>query len=164
MSKLRSAVLLRWSETEGSCLVYLPRSCIDQFRFLDLFLSRQHSYAFIFSASKEGVTLLDIWCCIGQDLRNMIYDGTPTTILWGIDLEVKILGLSCDIFSDGDRFGDWLLAANILKDDSLANFRGTIEIVHVVMFRHLWDWELQLHACVTIAGILKAQPSVRTLG
>lgn len=108
--------------------------------------------------------LLDLGCCFAQDLRKLVHDGAPAANLWGADLEPEFLDLGYNLFFDRDRLGGSFLTADIFEEGCLWSLREKIDIIHIGLFLHLWDWDLQLRACEAIVGILKQEKGVRVLG
>ena len=52
-----------------------PYPCLGQFRFLELNLSKRVDvYPRLLSMIKKGGNFMDIGCCLGQDLRKLIFD------------------------------------------------------------------------------------------
>jgi SAM-dependent methyltransferase len=113
---------------------------------------------------KEGTIFLDLGCCLGQDLRKLVYDGAPAENVWGADLEYDFLKLGYDLFRDQDRLGDKFLEADIFQEECLGNLKGRVDIIHIGLFLHLWNWEWQLKACLAIVDILKQKKGATVLG
>ena len=127
-------------------------------------MSRQNTYTAVLDDVKSGSTLLDFGCCFAQDIRKLIYDGAPLENLWGADIEPEFFKLGFDLFSDQDRLDGRFLTADIFENGCLGNLRRKVDIIHIGLFLHLWDWEQQVRACEAILGILKPEKGVRVLG
>ena len=63
-----------------------PFPCIGTFEFLELTLSnRKRLYHCLLSLLHSGESFLDISCCLGQDIRKLIFDGAPAQNLVGAE-------------------------------------------------------------------------------
>jgi hypothetical protein len=58
----------------GSQLTKLkfPYPCIGCYRFLDILIVKSQAYEEIVARLKKGERFLDIGCCIGQELRQLV--------------------------------------------------------------------------------------------
>ncbi|KAK3689858.1 hypothetical protein B0T22DRAFT_378782 [Podospora appendiculata] len=142
-----------------------PWPCIGQFRFIDLSLSRQPSYQRILSRlqSRLDERLLDVGCCLAQDLRKLAYDGAPSRSLVGLEIQAEFIALGYDFFNDRDTFRGRFIVADLLDTDSEV-VRGSFGIVLLGMVLHLWDLESQTRACVRVVELLRPEPGVLVVG
>lgn len=138
---------------------------MGQLRFIDLSLSRSPSYPAVLKRLKNGATFLDIGCCFAQDIRKLVHDGAPADNLWGAELMPEFIELGYDLFNDRDNLGAHFLTANIFdKQSALEQLTNQIDIIHIGLFLHLFDWEGQKEACIAIVNLLKAERGVIVLG
>jgi SAM-dependent methyltransferase len=134
-------------------------------RFIDLSLSRLPSYATVLNRLKDGGSFLDIGCCFAQDIRKLVHDGAPSGNLWGAELQAEFIELGFDLFNDRDSLVAHFLTADIFDSESpLKQLTNSIDVIHVGLFLHLFDWDGQKKACETIVGLLKAEKGVLVLG
>lgn len=147
-----------------------PFPCIGRMRFLDFSLSTMPSYEKILSSlsSKEDPkTLLDVGCCFGQDLRKLIVDGAPASQIVGVELKPEFIDLSYDLFMDRKTYEGRFVAGDIFEDtpgSAMNALDGTIDIVHIASFLHLFGWDEQIKAAVRLVGFLKKKPGTMILG
>src|ERR1700710_2957748 len=119
-------------------------------RFLNFSLATMPSYEEILARLTNVAAptrLLDVGCCLAQDLRRMVADGAPTEKLVGLDLEPRFLRLSYDLFADSESYKGQIVAGDILDesaDGPVALLGGTIDIAHAASFLHLFDLEGQV--------------------
>ena len=48
---------------------------------------------------------LDVGCCLGTDMRKLVFDGVPAQNLVGIELRQQYIDLGFDLFRDRNRLG-----------------------------------------------------------
>ena len=119
------------------------------------------------SRNEDPKTLLDVGCCFGQDLRKLVVDGAPGSQLVGIELRAEFIDLGYDLFIDRDTYQGRFVAGDIFEDtpgSAMKSLNGTIDIVHIALFLHLFGWEGQLKAAVRLMGFLKDKPGTTILG
>ena len=159
----------------ASALSIYAYPCIGQFRFLQFSISLLPAYPRILERLKSAPSspsdpvpsLLDIGCCLGQDLRKLVFDGVPGDRLVGIELEQPFIDLGFDLFRDKEKFQGAMIAANILDPSMEALFetmKGRFEVVHAASFFHLADWEKQVAAAVKIVAMMRENPGVMVVG
>lgn len=93
-----------------------PYPCIGGFAFLLLSLMRHPQYAAVLERLKYPQTpnnasddyrqesLLDLGCCMRQDLRKLAFDGVPVTSLHGADLRPDLMAVGFDLFRGRNRW------------------------------------------------------------
>lgn len=114
---------------------------------------------------KAGEALLDLGCCFAQDIRKLVYDGAPATNLWGAELLGDFIELGYEMFGDRDTLKATFMQADLLDcEGALKALKGKMDMIHIGLFLHLWDWEGQLRACLRIVELLKPQKGVLILG
>jgi len=145
-----------------------PWPCVGQFRFLDLSLSQQPSYPAIMKRLLSGDRLLDVGCCLGQDLRKLVYDGVPPGSLYGMEIQREFVDLSYDFFDDREgRFRDVTFIRADLFDrgnKEVDQVAGTFGVIHVGMVFHIWDLEHQITACERLVELLRDEKGVMVIG
>jgi SAM-dependent methyltransferase len=144
-----------------------PYPCIGQLRFIDLSLSRSPAYPRVLSSLAAGSTLLDLGCCVAQDLRKLVRDGAPASQLYGAELEAPFIDMGYELFRDKESFKAHFMVADIFdmsEERPLKALEGKMDIVHAGLFLHLFDWPEQVSACERIVQVLKAEPGALVLG
>lgn len=150
-----------------------PWPCIGQFRFLDLSFSKQPSYDRILALLRSGNDrMIDVGCCLAQDLRKLAYDGAPSSSLFGIEIEPRFVEMGYDFFKDRDSpsFRDVTLIRGDFLDKSLGDMEpisalmGSFGIVHVGMVLHIFDWEGQIAACGRLVEFLRDEKGSMIVG
>lgn len=95
---------------------------------------------------RAGEYLLDVGCCLGQDVRKLVFDGAPAANVAGAELNAGFVDLGYELFRDRETLAPRFIApANILRDENgaLAAIAGQWDIVHLGMVLHLFTWEEQ---------------------
>lgn len=119
-----------------------PYPCIGQFKFLGLGLNLQPSYAEILSRLKSGQKFLDIGCCVGQEIRQLVHDGALEENLYGSDLHQAFLDIGYNLFRDRDTLKSTIFAADIFNatDPNFIALEGKLDIIWAGSFLHLFSY------------------------
>lgn len=108
---------------------------------------------------------LDIGCCVGQDIRKLVFDGAPSENMYGSDLEKNFMDIGYELFLDKTTLKTTFIPADVFDEESgLKQIEGEINIVHGASFLHLFDEEGQQKACKRIVKILKSEPGSLFIG
>ncbi|KAF2234676.1 hypothetical protein EV356DRAFT_501601 [Viridothelium virens] len=96
-----------------------PYPCIGENRFLNLTLSRHFLYPKVLSILRQNSLqhapkLLDVGCCLAQDLRKIVYDGVPSENVYGLDRDSRFIELSFDLFLDKESLRSRFVAADLM--------------------------------------------------
>lgn len=123
-----------------------PYPCIGQFDFLDFQLSQRNDiYPALLARLKGGAKLLDIGCCLGHDIRKLIFDGVPSGNLVGAELNQGYIDAGRELFRDQDKTEARFIQANVLDNDGpLKELEGQFDVVSFGMFLHLFTWDEQV--------------------
>ncbi|KAI1859327.1 hypothetical protein JX265_010330 [Neoarthrinium moseri] len=141
--------------------------CIGQFRFLDLSMIRLPIYPQILSRLKSGAKLLDVGCCLAQDIRKLVYDGAPADSLYGAEQKFPFIDVGYDLFKDRATLKSTFMQADILEADPespLNRLKGSVDIIHLGMILHVFNREEQLIAIMRCVDILKQEPGTLIVG
>jgi len=92
---------------------------------------------------------MDIGCCLGQDIRKLIFDGAPISQVTGVELNQGFIDLGYELFRDKDMLNHRMVAANVMEsvdsiESPLCPFVGKQSVVQLGMILHLFTWEEQL--------------------
>ncbi|OCK87375.1 uncharacterized protein K441DRAFT_594416 [Cenococcum geophilum 1.58] len=130
-----------------------PYPCIGHYRFLDIQIVKSRAYNEIVARLNKGEQLLDVGCCIGQELRQLVADGAKSENLYGVDLYDKFFDISYDLFRDRDTFKGTLIAADLFTPKPmLSRLEGKFDVIWTSNVLHLFTWEKQVTA---VAAMLK---------
>ncbi|KAF2686996.1 hypothetical protein K458DRAFT_363448 [Lentithecium fluviatile CBS 122367] len=133
-----------------------PYPCLARFTFLEVGLTLSPQYAEILQRVKDGDTFLDLGCCVGQDIRKLVFDGAPSENTYGSDREKAFMDIGYDLFLDKDTLKTTFIGADIFDAESdLKDLAGKIDIIHTAFFFHLWDLEGQTQAVRRVVQLFK---------
>ncbi|KAK9413289.1 hypothetical protein SUNI508_02488 [Seiridium unicorne] len=143
-----------------------PYGCIGKFRFLQLDFTSdfryQHALALLTRRFSRD-TFLDMGCCIGQVLRQLVFDGVCSSRLFGADLEPRFMEMGYELFRDKKKLKSMFVAGDVLwdsgndttADDPLKLLDGKMTIIHASSFFHLFGWDDQVRAAKRIVRLFK---------
>lgn len=116
--------------------------------------------------SDPSALFLDLGCCVGQELRQLAFDGVPTKQLLGADIEPSFFDLGHELFNDRDSFQGQLFRADVLdeEDEELKRWNSKIDFIFVGAFLHLFPLEIQLQVLVRMMKLLKDKKGAMILG
>jgi hypothetical protein len=141
--------------------------CIGQFRFLDFSMMRLDVYPRVLQTLKSGGKLLDLGCCLAQDIRKLVFDGVPAENLYGAEYEAPFIDVGYNLFQDRGTLKSQFMQADVLDDGPeapLNKLKDSIDIIHLGMVLHVFNREDQLTALVRCIEILKPGPGTLIIG
>jgi SAM-dependent methyltransferase len=142
-----------------------PYPCIGQFRFLEAGIDDCVEYDEVVERLRKGQKLLDMACCFGQTIRQLVQDGAPSDSIYGCDLQPDFIELGYKLFKDRDKLHAKFLVADILDPSSrLQDLRGQVDMVYTGSFFHLWGLQQQKEVSRLVASLLRPQPGSMILG
>ncbi|KAI0144852.1 hypothetical protein BJ166DRAFT_539204 [Pestalotiopsis sp. NC0098] len=136
-----------------------PYPCIGLYRFTILTLHTHPLCEKIVERLKApGATYLDVGCCFGQDLRQLVLDGAPPQNLIGIDIAGALIEHGYELFLDRQlesRFG----VIDVFKGPDQPMWaeieeRG-VDVLHCSAFFHLFPLQDQVTAAKLITRLVK---------
>lgn len=140
-----------------------PYPCIGLYRFANLTLLTHPSYDTIverLKAAGTAATYLDVGCCFGQDLRQLVYDGVPSDRLTGLDVAGALMELGFEFFRDRETLRSEFVVADVFQGPGQGEVwtrlqeRG-VDVMHCSAFFHLFPLAEQVAAAKQLAGLIK---------
>ena len=142
-----------------------PYPCIGQFRFLEAGLTECLEYDEVVERLRTGQKLLDMGCCFGQTVRQLVVDGAPAENTYGCDLQPDFIELGYRLFKDRDKLQTKFLVADIFDSASpLHDLKGHLDVVYAGSFFHLWGLEQQKDVSRAVASLLRPQSGSMIVG
>lgn len=113
------------------------------------------------------LSILDIGCCFGTDLRAMILDGASSNHVFGVDLNSEYIDIGLDIlFCDRDRMQNKFAVVDVLASRIGGQsytfdkrVQSGIDVVYCGSVYHLLDLQQQKRLTHVVSLILNANPS-----
>lgn len=107
-----------------------------------------------------GASYLDIGCCFGQDLRQLVLDGVPSDNLVGLDIEGPLMELGYEFFLDRETLRSRFVVADVFQGSKTGEVWTDLEkrgfdVLHCSAFFHLFPLDQQIIAAKNIAGLVK---------
>ena len=96
---------------------------------------------------------------MGQDLRQLFYDGAPSERLFGADIEPGFWDLGYELFRDRHKFAARFIKASLLDGNSVPSLLESVgcpvDMIYVGSVLHLWDWNIQAQALRSIFALTR---------
>ncbi|OAK94458.1 hypothetical protein IQ06DRAFT_85246 [Phaeosphaeriaceae sp. SRC1lsM3a] len=142
-----------------------PYPCIGQFRFLEPGVDELREYDEVVRRLRDGESLLDMACCFGQTIRQVVNDGAPSENIYGCDLEKDFIELGYKLFNDRDKLRSQFVVADILDpSSSIHDLRGQMDMIYTGSFFHLWGLQKQKEVSRAVASLLRPRAGSMILG
>lgn len=143
-----------------------PYPCIGQFRFIEPSFSHlEDEFKEIVERLTKGEKFLDLACCFGQTIRQLVASGAPAENMLGCDLQNEFIDLGYRLFKDQDRLRATFLAADIFDPSSrLMDLKGSFNMIFAGSFFHLWGYKKQKEVSRIVAGLLHPAGGSMILG
>ncbi|KAI3329919.1 S-adenosyl-L-methionine-dependent methyltransferase [Ustulina deusta] len=138
-----------------------PYGAIGSFRFLDINPTLQdllfQTVVKRLKAPGSTEAFLDVGCCLGHVVRQLIAEGVPSERLYGIDLQDRFLDFGYDLFRDRDSTRATFVSGDMLREEDprLEELMGKVDIIYASAFFHLFEREDQIKAAKRMVGFLK---------
>ncbi|KAF2095856.1 hypothetical protein NA57DRAFT_78633 [Rhizodiscina lignyota] len=143
-----------------------PYPCIGMYRFLDLMLPSTSVYDEVLMRIKDGEKFLDLGCCFGQEIRQLVFDGALPENLYRCDLHDEFLQLGYKLFEDTpETMKATFFPAGVFDDSSvLTKHYGKFSIIYTGSFFHLFDYNQQLAIAHRVIQLLAPKPDTLVIG
>ena len=137
------------------------------FQFLDLSLVKMPIYPEVLSRVQNGAKFLDLGCCLGQEIRQLVLDGAPSTNTYGSDLYPGFFTVGYDLFSDNsDTLHTTFIAADIFDESSelVRTLAGKMDIIYTGAFFHLFNLGEQEKVAERVIQLLTLEKGTMVIG
>lgn len=92
-----------------------------------------------------------------------MYDGAPSALLYGIDVQGAFISLGYELFMDQNKLESKFIVGDVFNMD-LTAVQGTIDIVQASAFFHLFTRPTQLLAVQKLISLLRPIPGSIVVG
>ncbi|MCJ1309960.1 hypothetical protein MMC25_003621 [Agyrium rufum] len=165
----------------------VPRNAVGGYRFTGLGLVAHPSFDALVSDLSRSVPLksenglpnhlfVDIGCCVGQDIRSLVYAAGSRIV--GVGLDPAFVDLGYDLFRDREKLRAKFIAGDLLTLGhsiaplprsnqsfvALPDLVGNASVVWAAAFLRLWDLAGQKAVCQRILLLLQDRAGAKVLG
>jgi len=140
--------------------------CLGRWTFLHFSIQHNPIYKEILEKCKnEGATLIDFGSCLGQDVRQLVYDGVPLDQIRGYDLDPFFIEQGYQLFRDGELMKEKKIfsSGDIFNDQFLETVEPA-DYLHAGSFIHLFDGKTQREVCRRLSRLSKCAIIGRQVG
>ncbi|EOA81650.1 hypothetical protein ACJQWK_10524 [Exserohilum turcicum] len=143
-----------------------PYPCIGHFRFVEpSFPHLTAEFDEVFERLGSGEKLLDMACCFGHTVRELVHRGAPAENIYGCDLKPDFIELGYKLFRDRGKLPSQFFTADILDPASaLVDFKAQFDMIYAGAFFHLWGYDMQISVSKAVAALLRPQPGSMIFG
>lgn len=128
-------------------------------------IQKSAAYNEVLQRIKDGEQYLDIGCCMGQDIRKLVYDGAPSGKMFASDLKSQFWDVGYELFLDKSSLNVTFIEADIFDEQSgLRQLAGKLDVVHAASFFHLFDWDGQVAAAKKIVSLFRPESNSLLIG
>ena len=129
------------------------------------YISHSPAYGSIINRLQSGATFLDVGCFIGQDMRQLAFDGAPTYNMYGVDI-VSHWDVGFAMYRDQGRFKAHFIEADMFSSDNAAlnQLLGRANIISISALLHQWAWDAQITAGKRLVEFSSAKPGTVVVG
>ncbi|KAL9092663.1 MAG: hypothetical protein Q9159_000734 [Coniocarpon cinnabarinum] len=141
-----------------------PYPCVGQVRFLgNVWPSTPYLETNYLPRLRQGATLLDVGCGLGQDIRFLVFAyGVNSSQLYGVDIQAGLMDLSYDLFRDRSTLKATFFATDLLDpahDPTYSQLKGKLDLIHASQFFHCWDWAGQITVAKNVVALTRGPGS-----
>ena len=112
-----------------------------------------------------GETLLDLGCCFGQDLRQLVADGAPSENIYGLDIEGPLIDLGFDLFVDCEELRATFIVGDVYDSDTdWSALEAKIDMINASAFFHLYLLLKQIEAGCLLVRFGGSKPGTAIIG
>ena len=150
-----------------------------------------HSSGISYRHPARPQTLLDLGCCLAQDLRKLVFDGVPSENLYGLDVERRFVDIGYELFRDAASLKSRFVVQDMLASDTekdhdvnggdfpggevatsatppelipLAALENRVSIIVANSFFHLYSYTDQLRLAKRVVRLLSPERGSLILG
>lgn len=133
--------------------------CIQNFLFITPKMPRYPLYKEMLEnlkATEKDDKILDVGCCFGQDIRNLLLDGVPSNKIVALDVHDGYWNLSKELFGDKDKISDIKFVTCDLTSTRIESFESYFKYITLTSVLHVLDKEGIENVLKNVFFMLKA--------
>ena len=114
---------------------------------------------------QQGQKFLDLGCCFGQEIRQLIFDGAPSENLYGLDLRQEFFELGYELFLDRGKCKAKFFAADVFEPGAeIEELTSKMHVVYAGAFFHLFDRPQQVVLAKRVVSLMAGKKGDMILG
>lgn len=132
--------------------------CLGRWAFLDFSIRHSPIYREIIEKCKnQGATIIDFGCCLGQDVRQVIYDGVSIEQVRGYELDPFFIEQGYQLFHDEQLMKEKnVFSAGDIFDVQFLETVQPADYLYIGLFLHLFDQQTQKDVCRRLSRLCKS--------
>jgi hypothetical protein len=140
--------------------------CLGRWSFLHFAIQRSPIYKEILEKCKhEKAKVIDFGCCLGQDVRQLVYDGVPLDQIRGYELDPFFIEQGYELFLDGETMREnKTFTSGDIFDDKFLDAVEPADYLYAGAFIHLFDAATQPDVCRRLTRLAKRAITGRQVG
>jgi len=168
----------RITDVQQRAYAKYPYPCVRAFHHINLMMSKNAVYGEVLEAGKSGDTVfLDLGCCMGTDVRKLVFDGYPAANVIGCDLRQEFIDLGYELYNDRDTCAIRFVVDDIFKAGTpasshpplaqvtqLSQLQGRVSHFYLGALFHLYNEETQFAIALTVGKLLRKQKGSISFG
>ncbi len=109
--------------------------------------------------------MIDFGCCLGQDVRQLVYDGVPIDQIRAYELDPFFIEQGYELFLDGELMKEKkIFSSNDIFDDQFLETVEPADYLYAGAFIHLFDAEKQKDVCRRLTRLCRRAITGRQVG
>ncbi|KAG1817400.1 hypothetical protein EV424DRAFT_1624033 [Suillus variegatus] len=157
-----SAVIVRRiGDARRTGIRVAPHTCIRESIFAEPRIDHHFQYQEVQETRRSRpyrMTLVDLGCCMGTDLRKLVVDGFPVLDIMGLDIENRFFDIGRLMYNEGDTPSIKFKQTDALDPllcERNASLESKFDFVHSANVVHLFQTEGQLAFIRSMAFLAK---------
>ena len=140
--------------------------CLGRWAFLQFAIRQSPIYQEIVDQCRnEDATVIDFGCCLGQDVRQLIFDGVPLDRIRAYELDSFFIEQGYQLFGDRNRLEEKnTIRQGDIFDDQFLDEIHPCSYLYVGSFIHLFDSQTQKEVCRRLTRICQGAITGRQVG
>ncbi|THH31627.1 hypothetical protein EUX98_g2555 [Antrodiella citrinella] len=169
ISNDEAEVRKRVSDVQERAYAKYPYPCIRAFHHVNLMMSKNAIYGEVLEAGQSGDTIfLDLGCCMGTDVRKLVFDGYPASNVVGCDLRQEFIDLGYELYKDRSSCAIRFIVDDIFDADAptdhaasdlaqvtrLCQLKDRVSHFYLGALFHLYDEQTQFAIALAVGKLL----------
>ncbi|KAG1808902.1 uncharacterized protein BJ212DRAFT_1467045 [Suillus subaureus] len=156
-----AVVIQRIGDARRTGIRVAPHTCIRESIFAEPRIDHHFQHQEVQETRRSRpyrMTLVDLGCCMGTDLRKLVVDGFPVLDIMGLDIENRFFDIGRLMYNEGDTPSIKFKQTDALDPlfcERNARLESKFDFVHSANVLHLFQTEGQLAFIRSMAFLVK---------